>query len=176
GAARSGGRGVTAYQPPLPLPTAQDMADLPALSDWEELAWDYERLATTGKKHPMALVRPLLHEGVITTHHLGGPLNPNRLPQDATIEIAGMIVTRQRPATASGVMFMLLEDEFGLANIVVYTPLQERQRELVRATPFVIIKGKVDNVKSGFPNIIATSFRPCPLPGHIEAPTAHNFG
>ncbi len=165
-----------AYQPPLPLPTAQDMADLPALSEWEELAWDYERLGTTDKKHPMALVRPLLHEGVITTRHLGGPMNPNRLPQDATVEIAGMIVTRQRPATASGVMFMLLEDEFGLANIVVYTQLQERQRELVRATPFVIIKGKVDNVKSGFPNIIATSYRPCPLPGRIEAPNAHNFG
>ncbi len=46
----------------------------------------------------------------------------------------------------------------------------------MRATPFVIIKGKVDNVKSGFPNIIATSFRPCPLPGRIEAPSAHNFG
>jgi error-prone DNA polymerase len=167
---------ANAYQAPLPLPTAQDMAELPSLSEWEELAWDFARIGTTGKKHPMALVRPLLHEGMITTRHLGGPLNPNRLEQGATVEIAGMIVTRQRPATASGVMFMLLEDEFGLANIVVYTPLQERQRELVRATPFVIIRGKVDNVKSGFPNIIAERYRPCPLPGRIEAPDAHNFG
>lgn len=152
------------------------MAELPSLSEWEVVAWDFARIGTTDKKHPMALVRPLLHEGLITTRHLGGPLNPNRLEQGATVEIAGMIVTRQRPATASGVMFMLLEDEFGLANIVVYTPLQERQRELVRATPFVIIRGKVDNVKSGFPNIIAERYRPCPLPGQIQAPDAHNFG
>jgi hypothetical protein len=54
--------------------------------------------------------------------------------------------------------------------------LQERQRELVRAAPFVVIRGKVDNEKSGFPNIIAESFRPCPLPGFIEAPESHDFG
>jgi hypothetical protein len=73
-------------------------------------------------------------------------------------------------------MFMLLEDEFGLANVVVYTPIQERQRELVRGTPFVIIRGRIDNEKSGFPNVIAERFFPCPLPGRIEAPEGHNFG
>jgi error-prone DNA polymerase len=92
------------------------------------------------------------------------------------VEMAGMVVTRQRPQTASGVMFMLIEDEFGLANVVVYTPLQERQRELVRATPFVIIRGHIDNEKSGFPNLIAEEFRRCPLPGLIEAPGGKNFG
>ncbi|MGH2632070.1 MAG: OB-fold nucleic acid binding domain-containing protein, partial [Tepidiformaceae bacterium] len=107
---------------------------------------------------------------------LGGVHNPNRLPQGTRVEMAGMVVTRQRPSTASGVMFMLLEDEFGLANAVVYTPLQEKQRELVRATPFVIIRGRVDNEKSGFPNIIAERFSPCPMPGLIEAPMPHNFG
>jgi hypothetical protein len=73
-------------------------------------------------------------------------------------------------------MFMLLEDEFGLTNLVVYTPVQERQRELVRGTAFVIVRGKIDNEKSGFPNIIAEHFRPCPLPGHIAAPESHDFG
>ena len=124
----------------------------------------------------LALVRPLLHEGILTTRHLGGPHNPNRLPQGMRVEMAGMVVTRQRPQTASGVMFMLIEDEFGLANVVVYTPLQERQRELVRATPFVIIRGHIDNEKSGFPNLIAEEFRRCPLPGLIEAPGGKNFG
>ena len=98
------------------------------------------------------------------------------LPQGMRVEMAGMVVTRQRPQTASGVMFMLIEDEFGLANVVVYTPLQERQRELVRATPFVIIRGHIDNEKSGFPNLIAEEFRRCPLPGLIEAPGGKNFG
>jgi error-prone DNA polymerase len=87
-----------------------------------------------------------------------------------------MVITRQRPQTASGVMFMLLEDEFGLANLVVYAALQDRQRELVRATPFVIVHGRVDNEKSGFPNIIAERFEACPLPGRLEAPSSHDWG
>jgi error-prone DNA polymerase len=92
------------------------------------------------------------------------------------VEMAGMVVTRQRPQTASGVMFMLLEDEFGLANLVVYNALQERQRELVRGTAFVIVRGRVDNEQSGFPNIIAEDFRVCPLPGFIEEMGSHDFG
>jgi error-prone DNA polymerase len=170
------GRVKAGRQAALPLPVDHDMVELPALSRWHELAWDFERLGLSPGQHPMRLVRPLLHEGLITSLHLGGVKNPNRLPQGMMVEMAGMVVTRQRPSTASGVMFMLLEDEFGLANIVVYTPLQERQRELVRATPFVIIRGRVDNQKSGFPNIIAEEFKPCPLPGLIEAPAGHNFG
>ncbi len=167
---------VDGRQAPLPLPTIQDMAELPRLAPWQEIAWDYEAMGLSNRPHPMALVRPYLNEGVISSLQFGGPGNPNRLPQGARVEIAGMVVTRQRPQTASGVMFMLLEDEFGLANIVVYAPLQERQRELVRATPFVIIRGRIDNEKSGFPNVIAEKFFPCPLPGLISAPDGHNWG
>lgn len=168
-------RPKSAFQPTLPLPVEQDMAPLPTLAPWHTVAWNYERTGVSAQ-HPMSLVRPLLHEGMITSLHLGGVHNPNRLPQGMMVEMAGMVVTRQRPATASGVMFMLLEDEFGLANLVVYTPVQERQRELVRGAPFIIVRGRVDNEKSGFPNIIADRFAPCPLPGLIDAPQAHNFG
>jgi error-prone DNA polymerase len=167
---------VAGVQAPLPLPVEQDMTELPRLSPWEQLAWDYEHLGMTGRQHPMAFVRPFLNEGVISSLQLGGPGNPNRLRQGMRVEIAGMVVTRQRPQTASGVMFLLLEDEFGLANVIVYTALQERQRELVRGTPFVIVRGRIDNESSGFPNVIAERFRACPLPGLIEAPEGHNFG
>jgi error-prone DNA polymerase len=160
----------------LALPTEQDMAELPALSPWLSLAWDVEKLGLSPGQHPMELVRPLLNEGLITSRHLGGVHNPNRLPEGSMVEMAGMVVTRQRPSTASGIMFMLLEDEFGLANVVIYLPLQQRQRELVRATPFVIVRGRVDNEQSGFPNIIAEEFRHCPLPGFIEEIASHNFG
>jgi error-prone DNA polymerase len=175
-AGKRGRLGVAGYQAALPLPTAQDMATLPELTPWNEIAWDYETLGATGRPHPMALIRPLLHEGVISSKQVGGAGNPNRMPQGARVQIAGMVVTRQRPQTASGVMFMLLEDEFGLTNVVVYTPIQERQRELVRATPFVIIRGTIDNEKSGFPNIIAERFSACPTPGRIEVPVSHDWG
>ena len=164
------------YQTALALPVEQDMVTLPRLGPWQELAWDYEALGMSARPHAMAQVRPLLHEGIISSKQLGGPGNANRMPQGARVEIAGMVVTRQRPQTASGVMFMLLEDEFGLSNVVVYTHVQERQRELVRATPFVIIKGRIDNDKSGFPNVIADRFFPCPMPGLIAAPDGHNWG
>jgi error-prone DNA polymerase len=163
------------FQAALPLGVEQDMAALPALSPWQQLAWDYERTGVS-PQHPMSLVRPLLNEGLITSRHIGGVHNPTRLPQGMVVEMAGMVVARQRPATASGVLFMLLEDEFGMVNLVVYTALQEKQRELVRATSFVIVRGRVDNAKSGFPNIIVDRFAPCPLPGLIEAPKSHNFG
>ncbi len=171
-----GPKSKVSFQPALPLPVEQDMTELPALSPWQQLAWDYERTGVSPYQHPMALVRPLLNEGLITTLHLGGVHNPNRLPQGMVVQMAGMVVARQRPSTASGVLFMLLEDEFGMANLVVYTALQEKQRELVRATSFVIVRGRVDNEKSGFPNIIVDRFAPCPLPGLIEAPGAHNYG
>ena len=171
------GKGVAAArQAALPLPVEQDMVSLPELEPWDEMAWDYERMGVSGLAHPMKLVRPLLNEGLITSLHLGGVRNPNRLPDGTRVSMAGMVITRQRPQTASGVMFLLLEDEFGLANLVVYQALQERQRALVRATPFVIIHGRVDNEKSGFPNIIVDRFESCPLPGRMEAPTSHDFG
>lgn len=169
------GDALRAYQPALPLPVEQDMATLPALSEWHELAWDFERMGLSPGRHPMSLIRPLLHEGIITSRHLGGVNNPNRLEQGAEVEYAGMVVTRQRPVTASGVIFMLLEDEFGLANVVVYASLAERERALVRATPFVVVRGTVDNTKSGLPNIIAKGFRACPMPGLIAEPDSHNF-
>lgn len=173
---RQKGRAVAGVQSPLPLPTAQDMVELPLLSPWQQLAWEYETTGVSATDHPMRHIRPLLNEGLVTSLHVGGPHNPNRLPNGKIVEMAGMVVTRQKPQTASGVLFMLLEDEFGLTNLVVYNALQEKQRELVRATPFVIVKGRIDNDQSGFPNIIATSFRKCPLPGLIEAPDSHDFG
>ena len=169
-------RHTVGHQPGLPLAVEEDMVSLQQLSDWEQLAWDFRRTGVTGGNHPMALVRPHLHEGMVTSLHVGGVHNPNRLPQGQKVEIAGMVVTRQRPSTASGVMFMLLEDEFGLTNIVVWTAVQDRYRELVRTVPFVIIRGHIDNEKSGLPNIIAEEFAACPLPSLIEAPGSHDFG
>ena len=166
----------TGQQPTLPMPVEPDMAELPALQPWHQLGWDFELTGVTGGPHPMALVRPLLHEGIITTQHLGGVHNRNRLPGGMEVEIAGMVVTRQRPETASGVMFMLLEDEFGLGNIVVYKRLQEQQRDLIRSAPFVIIRGRIDNEQSGFPNVIATAFQPCPVPGNLQVPNSHDWG
>lgn len=165
----------TGAQMPLALPVEQDMVELPTLDGWSQELWDFETMGLSAT-HPMALVRPLLHEGVVTSRHLGGPRNDNRLPHGMRVRVAGMVVCRQRPVTASGLLFMSLEDEWGLANTVVFKPLQDRYRELVFGTGFVIVEGKVDNEKSGFPHVIAERFYRCPLPsGQAPTPRSHDF-
>jgi len=162
-------------QAPLPLPVDQDMVALSRPGAWEEVLWDFDTLGLSNT-HPMSLIRPLLHEGIIASRHLGGPMNPNRLPQGSMVRVAGMVVCRQRPVTASGLIFMSLEDEWGLSNAVVYKEVQDRYRELLYATPFVIIEGRVDNERSGFPHVIATRLLPCPLPqGRAMTPASHDF-
>lgn len=162
-------------QMPLALPVEQDMVVLPPLDSWDAELWDFETLGLSST-HPMALVRPLLHEGVVTSRHIGGPRNPNRLPHGTHVRAAGMVVCRQRPVTASGLLFMSIEDEWGLANIVVFKPLQERYRELVFGTPFLVVEGHIDNEKGGFPHIIAERFYRCPTPSpRTPLPGSHDF-
>ncbi len=165
----------TGAQMPLALPTEQDMAALPPLTEWDQELWDFETLGLSST-HPMALIRPLLNESVLTSRHIGGPRNENRMPHGMRVRVAGMVVCRQRPVTASGLLFMSLEDEWGMANAVVFKPLQDRYRELVFGTGFVIIEGRVDNEKSGFPHVIAERFYRCPLPsGQAPVPRSHDF-
>lgn len=162
-------------QMPLSLPTEQDMVELPALNSWEQELWDFDTLGLAST-HPMALVRPLLHEGVLTSRHIGGPRNPNRMPHGMRVRLAGMVVCRQRPVTASGLLFMSLEDEWGLTNAVVFKHLQDRYRELVFGTGFLIVEGRIDNEKGGFPHVIAERFYCCPLPsGQAPTPRSHDF-
>jgi len=116
----------------------------------------------------MALMRPHLHEGIVSTAHL------ERLPDGTQVEVAGLVVCRQRPMTARGFVFLLLEDEFGMANVVVKPQLYERYRSLVRAEPFVLVSGELQR-RDGTLNVLAASFRLLPLASAV-APAAHNFG
>ena len=59
------------------------------------------------------------------------------------VRVAGLVVCRQRPSTAKGVLFVSLEDEYGIANLVVWPQLFERQRTLILTQPFLIVQGRV---------------------------------
>jgi len=153
----------------LPLPVAQDMVALPEMTDWERMAADYSILALSPDYHPMGLMRPRLHEGIVSTGHL------ERLPDGTQVEVAGLVVCRQRPMTAKGFVFMLLEDEFGMANVVVNPQLYERYRSLVRAEPFVLVRGELQR-RDGTTNVIAQGFSLLRVPCSLTAPPTHNFG
>jgi error-prone DNA polymerase len=65
------------------------------------------------------------------------------LPDGAAVEVAGLVVCRQRLGTAKGFVFLVLEDEFGLVNVIVRPDLYQRQRLLVRTEPFVVVRGEL---------------------------------
>jgi error-prone DNA polymerase len=165
---RSDGRNAVDRQLALPLPTEQDMVALPPMSDWDRMAADYAVLGLSPNRHPMAFLRPQLHEGIVPSRML------ERLPDGAPLEVAGLVVCRQRPGTAKGFVFLVLEDEFGLVNVVVKPDLYERARALVRTEPFVIVRGELQR-RDGTVNVLAESFRALQAAASL-APEAHNFG
>ena len=99
---------------------------LPPLGPWERAVADYRMTGMTLDEHPMELLRPQLDPRVVTSADIQGTRD------GAAIRVAGMVTARQRPATAKGVVFMLLEDEHGVINLVVPPPVAERCRLAVR--------------------------------------------
>jgi len=164
---RSDGRNAIERQLSLPLPTEQDMVTLTPMTDWDRMVADYAVLGLSPTYHPMAFLRSQLHEGIVASRML------ESLPDGTPVEVAGLIVCRQRPGTAKGFVFLVLEDEFGLMNLVVKPDLHDRQRALVRAEPFVIVQGKLQR-RDGTVNVIAERLTPLRTEG-APTPEAHNF-
>jgi error-prone DNA polymerase len=161
----------------LPLEPTTETPDLPAQTAWEQMLADYKHTSLSVGVHPLQLLRPHLPAGVTTSAEL--PETPN----GTRIELAGMAVARQRPATANGVVFMLLEDEYGQANLIVPPPVYERYRALVRAEPLLLAHGRferrdrnmnvlVDRVESLGP----LARRVADLDVGDSLPRAHHFG
>ena len=162
------------YRPPnaqlaLPLPIEQDGVRLADMSQWERMSADYKLLSLSPGYHPMQLVRPYLGESLPSLLHL------LRMEDGARVQMPGMVVCRQQPGTAKGFVFLLLEDEFGMLNIIVPPWLHERQRALVRGEAFVIIEGQLQR-KEGTVNLLAERFQKLPLPQSMQSPESHNFG
>ncbi len=143
GARRRGGHEQMSL--PLPVPEAPKLAPQTA---WERVTADYGSTGISLAQHPMALMRPELDPATVTSADL------KRLPNDSRLVIAGMTVARQRPATANGVVFMLLEDEWGMTNVVVLPSVYEKHRLLVRTAGFVSISGRLER-REGVINIVA---------------------
>ena len=119
--------------PPEPEP------DLPPASAAEEVSSDFATTGLSARSHPMAVLRPSLASGrVRTVRELA------RLPDRAPVEVAGLVIVRQRPETASGIVFVSLEDETGIANLVVMPDVYERCRAVVRGSPYLVARGRVE--------------------------------
>ncbi|MFC3060073.1 error-prone DNA polymerase [Paenirhodobacter populi] len=137
---------VRAIRAPAPLPLFSDPLDgeglrepavtLPAMHLGEEVVEDYVALRLTLRAHPMELLRPSI-PGL--TPHAELCRTPAR-----RLTVCGLVITRQRPGTASGVIFLTLEDETGVSNIVVWPKVYQRFRRIVMGGRLLRVTGRLE--------------------------------
>jgi error-prone DNA polymerase len=142
------GSGGKERQLALPLPPTVATPPLPEQSVWERLLSDYRATGLSTGVHPLALLRPELPPGTISSLDLPTARSGSR------VSVAGLVVARQRPPTANGVTFLLLEDEHGQLNVIVMPPLYAENRALVRGEPILLARGRLQR-SGGTINVIA---------------------
>ena len=110
------------------------------MTESERLVADYAGTGLTIGRHPMALRRQeLAMRGVLRAIDL------RSARQGRVVRVAGMVITRQRPGTAKGFVFLTLEDETGVANIIVRPDLFARDRMVIIEEPFLVVEGVLQN-------------------------------
>ena len=172
------GSGGVERQLALPLDPTAETPELAELTEWEEMLANYRRTSLSVDVHPMELIRPHLPQGVLSSHDLC------QAPDRSRVAVAGMAVARQRPATANGVVFMLLEDEFGQVNLIVPPQVYERHRAIVRGEPLILARGVFERVERNQNVVVRELETLAPLarklsgaPDLVSAlPEAHHFG
>jgi error-prone DNA polymerase len=162
----------------LPLDPTTETPTLPEPTVWERMLADYRTTSLSVGVHPMQLLRAHLPAGVLSSRELDGA--PNR----AQVVVAGMAVARQRPATANGVVFMLIEDEFGPVNLIVPPTVYDRHRAIVRGEPLILARGRFERIERN-QNVLVRSLETLgPLAREVSResevgaslPSAHHFG
>jgi len=140
--------------------------ELRALSAWERMLADYGSTGVTLREHPLELMRPGLPAGLSSSSDLETGRHGSR------VRVAGLVVARQRPATAKGVTFMLLEDEHGTINLIVPPPVYDRFRLAVRAEPLVLAAGRLEH-REGTVNVLVDKVERLDRPDLPQAEVRH---
>jgi error-prone DNA polymerase len=172
------GSGGVERQLALPLDPTADTPELAEPTEWEEMLANYRRTSLSVDVHPMELIRPHLPEGVLSSHDLC------QAPDRSRVAVAGMAVARQRPATANGVVFMLLEDEFGQVNLIIPPQVYEQHRAIVRGEPLILARGLFERVERNQNVVVRELETLAPLARTLSGasdlvsalPDAHHFG
>jgi error-prone DNA polymerase len=172
------GSGGEEKQLALPLDPTAATPELPEPTVWERMLADYRTTNLSVGVHPLELLRAHLPAGVISSRDL------EEAPHRAQVAIAGMAVARQRPATANGVVFMLIEDEFGPVNLIVPPSVYDKHRAIVRGEPLILARGRFERIERN-QNVLVRSLetlgpiaRQASQETEVGAslPSAHHFG
>jgi error-prone DNA polymerase len=172
------GSGGEEQQLALLLDPTVETPELAKQSRWERMLADYRLTSVSVGVHPLELLRPHLPGGTLSSRELRGQ------PHRTRVAVAGMAVARQRPSTAKGIVFMLLEDEFGQVNLIVPPQVYDRHRAIVRGEPLIRAEGRFENI-GGNQNVLVDRLETLgPLARSVSGehaigdalPDAHHFG
>jgi error-prone DNA polymerase len=172
------GSGGEEKQLALPLDPTAATPELPEPTVWERMLADYRTTSLSVGVHPMELLRAHLPRGVVSSRDLDSSSDR------AHVAVAGMAVARQRPSTANGVVFMLIEDEFGAVNLIVPPSVYDKHRAIVRGEPLILARGRFERVERN-QNVLVRSLETLgPLARQVSQetevganlPGAHHFG
>jgi error-prone DNA polymerase len=131
------------------MPELEPDADLPPMRLGQEVVEDYRHLHLSLKAHPVSFLRAeLMQRGILRHEQLAATASGRR------VTVAGLVLVRQRPDTASGVIFMTLEDETSIANTIVWPAVFERFRPTVLGARLIAVTGKLQN-ESGVIHVVA---------------------
>jgi error-prone DNA polymerase len=148
---------------PLELPTAPQLR---SLDRWAAMLADYATTTVSTGDHPMGLLRAELgRRGAVDSAGLELQRHGTR------VKVGGLVVARQRPGTAKGVVFLLLEDERGTVNLIVPPSVYERDRLIVRTEPLVLAHGRLERHASGGGaiNVLVERLVSLESPGRMDA-------
>ncbi len=126
---------------PLELP---DTPALRALTDWQQMIADYTATGISIDRHPLTLLRAALTgKGARSTAELADTRHATQ------VSVGGLVIARQRPGTANGITFLLLEDEHGTLNVIVPARLYEANRAIIRTQPLIVVQGRLERHANG---------------------------
>ncbi|MBK1700785.1 OB-fold nucleic acid binding domain-containing protein, partial [Thiococcus pfennigii] len=138
-------------RPAFELTPREPPVGFAALDASETIRWDHRTSAHSTLAHPLAPLRAQLR-----AHGLPDSAEVRALRDGLRTRYAGLVICRQCPATASGVLFMTLEDEHGLVNVVVWQRVLERHGRLIRGRNFLGLSGRIQR-RDGIVHLIAES-------------------
>ncbi|MGH7904683.1 MAG: DNA polymerase III subunit alpha [Candidatus Dormibacteraceae bacterium] len=156
----------------LELPMEQDQVELDDLTAFDRMAADYSVLKLSPDAHPMTFLREELEAGVLSSLELQA-MAP---APDRRLETAGLVVCRQRPSTAHGIVFLLLEDEHGMVNVLVPADLYERERVTVRTRAFLRVGGVLEGHAGAVPMIRALALSAMAEEAAVRTPDGKSWG
>ncbi len=123
---------------PRPEIVETERVVLPSLTEGGEVVEDYRHVSLSLRRHPLAFLRAEFDErGMVRTADLAA------IRDGARVTVPGIVLVRQKPGSANGVMFMTLEDETGIANVIVWPTLFEKQRRLILSAAAIAAQGRV---------------------------------